>query len=199
MAYVQQTAETIPGQSTSNIVAKAKELNLFVVFGMTEKDGADLLYNTSVLLGPDGVLGKHRKRYLADSNFGFNEHLIWRTGQVWDVVESPLGKVGLMICIELGWYPGPVLANQGADLLVTASGWPAFGGDGGGWDTYTTGNASQAKRWHVVSNQVGAAGHIYGYGHSRVVDPKGTIICDTGTGEGLVMWATDILIDARTP
>jgi len=97
MAYVRQTAETIPGQSTSNIVVKAKELNLFVVFGMTEKDAAGLLYNANVLLGPDGVIGKHRKRYLWDSNYGGNEDLIWRTGQVWDVVESPLGKVGLMI------------------------------------------------------------------------------------------------------
>lgn len=199
MAYVQQTAEMIPGQSTSNLVAKANELNLFVVFGMTEKDAADLLYDTSVLLGPDGVIGKHRKRYLWDSSFGGNEHLIWHTGQVWDVVESPLGKVGLMICIEMGWYPGPVLANQGADLLVTSSGWPAFGGDGGGWDTYTTGNASQANRWHVVSNQVGAAGYLNDYGHSRVVDPKGTIVCDTGAIEGLVIWATDILTDIRTP
>ncbi len=199
MAYVQQTAETIPGQSTSNVVAKAAELNLFVVFGMTEKDAADSLYNTSVLLGPNGVLGKHRKRYLADSSFDFNEHLIWRAGSVWDVVESPLGKVGLMICVEMGYYPGPVLANQGAQLLVTSSGWPAFGGNGGGWDTCTTGNAAQAKRWHVVSNQVGTAGYINDYGHSRVIDPKGAIVCDTGAVEGLVMWATDILIDARTP
>ena len=61
MAYTRQTAETIPGQSTSNVVAKAKELNLFVVFGMTEKDGAGLLYNANVFLGPDGVIGKHRK------------------------------------------------------------------------------------------------------------------------------------------
>ena len=64
MAYVRQTAETIPGQSTSKIVVKAKELNLFVVFGMTEKDGADLLYNTSVLLGPDGILGKDPQEWL---------------------------------------------------------------------------------------------------------------------------------------
>jgi predicted amidohydrolase len=60
-------------------------------------------------------------------------------------------------------------------------------------------NAVLSRRWHVVSQQVGTVGHVQVYGHSRVVDPKGTIVCDTGTGEGLVMWATDILIDARTP
>lgn len=112
MAYVRQTAETIPGQSTSNVVAKAKELNLFVVFGMTEKDQAGLLYNASVFLGPDGVIGKHRKRYLAGASYSGNEEQIWRPGQVWDVVDSPLGKVGLLICLEMVYNPGPVLTGR---------------------------------------------------------------------------------------
>jgi predicted amidohydrolase len=97
----------------------------------------------------------------------------------------------------LGAYPGSVLANQGADLLVTSAAW--LSGDGSSWESFTKGNASQAKRWHVVSDQVGGAGHVNFYGHSQVVDPKGKVLCDTGAGQGLVMWATDILIDSRTP
>ena len=72
---MRETAETIPGQSTSNLVAKARELNLFVVFGMTEKDAAGLLYNANVFLGPDEVIGKHRK-----TRFIGNDALIWRLG-----------------------------------------------------------------------------------------------------------------------
>jgi predicted amidohydrolase len=195
MAYTRQTAETIPGLSTSNVVAKAKGLNLFVVFGMTEKDGAGLLYNANVFLGPDGVIGKHRK-----TRFIGNDALIWRLGTGYSVLDSPIGKIGLIICIEMwsdGSYPGPVLAGQSADLLVTPSAWWSSSPDG--YDVVTVQNAVLSRRWHVVSQQVGTVGHVQVYGHSRVVDPKGTIVCDTGTGEGLVMWATDILIDARTP
>jgi predicted amidohydrolase len=113
MAYVRQTAETIPGPSTSNLVAKANELNLFVAFGMTETDEADTLYNTSVFLGPQGVFGKHRKYHLwGDDGTGGNEPLIWQRGPDEPaVVASPLGKVGLIICVEMGYYEGPVLAN----------------------------------------------------------------------------------------
>jgi predicted amidohydrolase len=57
----------------------------------------------------------------------------------------------------------------------------------------------QAKRWHVVSDQTGIGGMIPVLGHSRVVDPQGRIVGDTGTTEGVAMWATDILIDTRTP
>ena len=195
MAYVRQTAETIPGQSASNVVAKAKELNLFVVFGMTEKDQAGLLYNANVFLGPDGVIGKHRKRYLTGASYGLNEDQIWVPGQVWDVFDSPLGKVGLLICLEMTFNPGPVLAGQGAVLLVTSSAW--YSGSASTYDQVTTSNALQARRWHVVSDQTGIGGMIPVLGHSRVVDSQGRIVCDTGTGEGLVMWATDILIDAR--
>jgi predicted amidohydrolase len=195
MAYTQQTAETIPGQSTSNVVAKARELNLFVVFGMTEKDGAGLLYNANVFLGPDGVIGKHRKTY-----FVGNDALIWHLGTGYEVLDSPIGKIGLMICVETwsgGHYPGPVLAGLGADLLVTSSAWWSSAGDS--WAPVIVENAVRANRWHVASQQVGLVGHVQVWGHSLIVDPKGTIVCDTGTGAGLVMWATDILIDARTP
>jgi predicted amidohydrolase len=197
MAYVRQTSETIPGQSTSNIVVKAKELNLFVVFGMTEKDQAGLLYNANVFLGPDGVLGKHRKRYLTGASLGANEDQIWVPGQVWDVVNSPIGKVGLLTCLEMAYAPGPILAGQGATLLVTSSAWSSDYRSY--YEQYTTSNASLAQRWHVVSDMVGADGHLTSLGFSRVVDPQGRIVCDTGAMAGLVIWATDILIDARTP
>ncbi len=195
MAYTRQTAEMIPGLSTSNVVAKAKELNLFVVFGMTEKDREGLLYNANVFLGPDGVIGKHRKTY-----FIGNDSQIWRLGSGYAVLDSQIGKIGLIICIELysgGNYPGPLLASQGADLLVTCSAWWSSGASS--WAEATVLNAVQADRWHVASQQVGTVGHVQVYGHSQIVDPKGKIVRDTGATEGLVMWATDILIDTRIP
>ena len=196
MAYIWQTAETIPGPSTSNVVAKAQGLNLLVVFGMTETDQTNL-YNANVFLGPDGVLGKHRKRYLTGASLGANEDKIWKAGQVWDVVDSPIGKVGLLICLEMAYNPGPVLAGQGASLLVTSSAWSSA--YLGLYEQYTTSNALQAQRWHVVSDMVGVDGHLTSLGYSRVVDPRGRVVCDTGSSEGMVIWATDILIDIRTP
>jgi predicted amidohydrolase len=195
MAYIRATAEMIPGASTSNVVAKANELNLFVVFGMTEKDQAGLLYNANVFLGPDGVIGKHRKTY-----FVGNDALIWHVGAGYQVLDSPIGKLGLMICAEMysGWnYPGPVLASQGADLLVTSSAW--WNSVAWAWDLMTVTNAVLAGRWHVVSQQVGTIGYAQCYGHSRVVDPLGRIVCDSGASQGMVIWATDRVTDIRDP
>jgi hypothetical protein len=48
MAYVRETAEMVPGPSTDKLVAKAKDLGIHVVLGMTEKDQAGKLYNAAV-------------------------------------------------------------------------------------------------------------------------------------------------------
>lgn len=196
MAYVRQTAETVPGPSTSNLVAKASELNLYVVFGLTETDEAGHLYNTSVLLGPQGVLGKHRKYHLWDASYNGNEALIWELGPaVPAVIESPLGKVGLLICIEQALGEDTRLVNAGADFLVSGSLW--FTGAENTWEEYTAGNARRTKRWYVATDQVGPVGHLTTIGRSRVVDPLGRIIRDTGAKEGMVVCAMDLTIDAN--
>ena len=192
--YVRDTAETIPGASTDTLVKKAGELGIYVVFGMTEAsvdDGA--LYNTSVFLGPDGIVGKYRKMTLWDAILQGNEHLIWQRGNELGIVDSPLGTVGLMICADMIAVPGPELAAQGADLLVTISAWPSY--SRGYYDDATKANAMRAERWHVVSNQVGAVTRdLKDCGHARVIDPTGEIVVDTGDEEGMVMAETDLLI-----
>jgi predicted amidohydrolase len=55
----------------------------------------------------------------------------------------------------------------------------------------------RSGRWHVVSNQVGAVGHAVCNGHSRVVDPSGRVVVDTGARKGIVMWSTDMTVDAE--
>ena len=196
LTYLQETAETIPGKSTKEMTEAARKLNIFVVFGMTEKSLDGKLYNSSVFLGPDGVIGKYRKKHLWDSETGGNEHLSWLTGTENGVFDSPLGKVGLMICIEMWHDMGLKLAEDGADFLVTVSAWPSSGGDI--FEDVSIKNALEAGRWHFVSNQVGSVGHAIDYGHSRIVAPSGVVVDDTGGVEGMVIVKTDILIDAGT-
>jgi predicted amidohydrolase len=199
MAYVRGTAETVPGPSTSNLVARANALNLFVVFGMTEQDTATTnLYSSAVFLGPQGVLGTHRK----SMSFGNDARLFARGTNLIEVFDSPIGRAGINICGEIAGesqseatLTGPRLAAAGADFLLTVTGW--WASDAALYDPATTLNASRANRWHVVADQVGLIGYVWTYGHSRVVDPQGRILCDTGSSEGLVTWETDILIDAN--
>ena len=189
LEYIIDTAESVPGPSTNDLVTAAKKHNIHIVFGMTEKSSDGKLYNTSVFLGPDGIIGKYRKRHLWDSETGGNEHLSWQTGVDSGVFDSPFGRIGLMICIEMSYGYSRILVDEGADFLVTVSAWPNFAGHI--FDEVSVSNALENSCWHIVSNQVGIVGHAMDYGHSKIVSPNGKVIADTGTEEGMVIATID--------
>lgn len=194
LAYVSDTAEPIPGESTRRLIEKAKEVGIYVIYGMTERGADGKLYNTSVFLGPEGVLESYRKNTLWDYGASGNEHLFWSRGtDRGTVVESPLGRIGLMICIEMAFDYGKDLDQKGADLLVTVSAWPVEGGHD--YEGVTVQNARACDCWHVVADQVGKVGYGPDYGHSRIVDPSGKVVADTGSDEGMVIAETGLFID----
>jgi nitrilase len=75
----------------------AKKYSLYMVVGVVERDGGTL-YCTALYFSPQGELvGKHRK--LMPTAL---ERVIWGFGDGTDlaVIESPLGKIGGLICWE---------------------------------------------------------------------------------------------------
>ena len=59
-------AETIPGQSTEEMAELAAQLDVYVVFGMVERDKnrSDVFYNSAAVIGPTGILGSYQKVHL---------------------------------------------------------------------------------------------------------------------------------------
>ena len=63
-AEVKPMVEPIPGPTTKHFTELASRLGCHIVIGMPEVDPVtDLYYNSAVLIGPDGVVGKHRKTH----------------------------------------------------------------------------------------------------------------------------------------
>ena len=81
--------------------AAARRLKVTVAVGVHERDGKysrATLYNTIVLIGPDGeILNRHRK--LVPTN---PERMVWGMGDAsgLKVVETPSGRLGSLICWE---------------------------------------------------------------------------------------------------
>ena len=114
-------AEPIPGPGTDKLMAACRKLNVYVVVGLLEKDG-DKCYNTAVLLGPSGLLGKHRKLHLPYLGV---DRFLNRGDLPLTVYDTEVGKIGMGICYDLMFAEhSRVLALQGADLLVFPSSWP---------------------------------------------------------------------------
>lgn len=96
---------------------QAKKLNLHIVSGFHEIDN-NLLYNTSVLLGPSGIIGKYRKIHLFMNEFDFFE----KGNLGLPVYDIGICKVGMLICFD--WvFPEVwrILALKGADIICHPS------------------------------------------------------------------------------
>lgn len=196
LLYLRETAEPIPGPSTEALADICRQYGISVIFGMTE-DGRDgYFYNASVFLGPNGLIGKRRKGFLASTLYGCNEHLYYRRGSGTTPRDSPMGEAGLIVGIEMFSETGTLLAGNGAEFLVNVSAWPGDSSfDRKLYNNLTEKIARDNGLWHIVANQIDGGEHWSSYGHARIVDPNGLIIGDTGAQEGMVVATTDIVID----
>ena len=126
----------------------AREHGVTVLVGVHERDGRfsrGTLYNAAVLIGPDGaILNRHRK--LVPTNA---ERMVWGQGDGSGlrVVETPVGRVGSLICWE-NYMPLArfTLYAQGLDFYVAPT-WDA----GSGWVSSMRHIALEGRCW-VLGN-----------------------------------------------
>ncbi|MSU61531.1 MAG: carbon-nitrogen hydrolase family protein [Pedosphaera sp.] len=110
-----EAAEPIPGPSTAYFGALSKTHGLHLVVGLVERE-RHLIYNTGVLIGPDGALvGKYRKVSLPRTEIEAGI----TPGTEYPVFETKLGRIGMMICYD-GFFPEPArqLAIRGAEIIA---------------------------------------------------------------------------------
>lgn len=115
-----EIAETIPGPSSTYFAGLAKQHRLHLVLSLYERD-RNLIYNTAVLLGPDGALiGRYRKVSLPPSEAAKGI----APGKDYPVFDTAFGKVGLMVCYD-GFFPEVAreLTKNGAEVIA----WPVWG------------------------------------------------------------------------
>ena len=93
-------AEAVPeGPCVQAWMNFAREHRIYLAAGIAECDGVQL-FDTAVLVGPDGFIGKYRKAHL------WNEEKLWFTpGNLgFPVFDTPIGRIGLLICWDI-WFP----------------------------------------------------------------------------------------------
>ncbi|MGQ0845770.1 MAG: carbon-nitrogen hydrolase family protein [Sporichthyaceae bacterium] len=99
-AYVRRLYEesvTVPGPAAAALGAAARAAGAYVAMGVNELDGGTL-YNSLLYFSPEGELvGRHRKLMPTGG-----ERTIWGfgDGSTLDVIQTPFGRVGGLICWE---------------------------------------------------------------------------------------------------
>jgi predicted amidohydrolase len=110
-------SDTVPGERTDALAAICAAGGFHLVAGLAERD-AGRLYNSAVLVGPDGLVGCYRKVHL----FRFEKTVFDPGDRRFAVFDVAGTRVGMLICFD--WiYPeaARALALAGADVIAHPS------------------------------------------------------------------------------
>ena len=199
-------AVPVPNEHTARYHAKAREHGIYIQTGtFIEHDPAwpGVLFNTTCLIGPEGIITKYRK---------VNPWIPWEvhasphdvpgyTEELFPVARTELGNLGCAICYD--WlFPEAIraLAFNGAEVLIRVSAYMDPWGATPPMDWWTVVNRCRALEnlaYVVAANQGASLQHYAPFswpGGSMVVDYDGRILAqaDPGPGEKIVVAEIDL-------
>ncbi|WP_255016824.1 carbon-nitrogen hydrolase family protein [Cyanobium sp. A2C-AMD] len=107
--------DTIPGRATDALLPVLKRTGMLMSVGIAEKDAyTGIFYNTAVLLGPEGIIGKYRKNGLN----GQDVQLFGPGDTDVGVFDTPIGRIALIICYDdTYWQYDRLAALRGAQII----------------------------------------------------------------------------------
>lgn len=161
-------------------------------------EGAEKLVNRSIIISSNGAIAaRYDKMHLFDVDLASGE--TWREsaayvgGEQPVVVPTPLGLMGLAICYDMR-FPDlfSFYAKSGVDIITLPSAFTVPTGEAH-WHVLLRARAIESAAFVIAAAQCGV--HEDGrqtYGHSLVVDPWGTILCDMGSAPGLAYVDLDL-------
>jgi predicted amidohydrolase len=169
-----ELAETIPGPATEEMAQLARELDVYIIFGMPEQDALDAekRYISAAVIAPAGIRGAYRKLHLPPWP-RFTESLCFCPGDNVPVWQTRYGTLGVLICYDFYFFPelARIMALKGAGLLINAT----ASATGPGKPYYivqqTGSRATENLVYAASANLVGTERTKTYYGHSVIAGP----------------------------
>jgi len=205
-----ERAPTVPGPTTEQVAAAAREAGMVVVLGVNERDHGSL-YNTQLIFDADGELLLKRRKITPT----YHERMVWGQGDGAGLrtVATRVGRVGALACwehynplaryalmaeheeIHCAQFPGslvgPIFAEQmGVTIRHHALESGCFVVNATGW--------LHDEQIRSITPDEKLQGALRGGCHAAIVSPEGKYLAEPLTeGEGLVIADLDLALIAK--
>ena len=182
---IKPLVESIPGPTTDKFYEISKRYDCYIVIGFPEVDKeTNLYYNSAVLIGPEGIIGKHRKShsYIAEPKWSApgQEHLVYNT---------KIGKIAILICMDIHFIEtARLVALQDADIIIHISNWLSERTPGPYWIS----RAFENSAYLIEGNRWGLERTVQFSGGSCIINPDGSIASVIDSGDGICYAEIDI-------
>ncbi len=195
-------AEEVPsGPTIQGWESFAKEHQVYIVGCLPELEGV-VLFDTAVLVGPDGFIGKYRKTHLWNE-----EKLYFSPGDLgYPVFDTKIGRIGLLVCWDI-WFPetSRIVAQQGADIICIPTGWvwtppPLYDESGVCMAAYLTMTAAHSNNVFIATaDRIGTERTSGFMGNSLIAGTNGWPIDRiAGPDEDTIVYADIDVVQSRT-
>lgn len=190
------------GKILDEMRALAKRMDVHLVLGGLPEAGrtSERVFNSSVHVLPDGeIAAVYRKIHLFDVHFAhantsLRESASVEYGDVDQAIVSatPWGGLGLSVCYDVRF---PELYRRlvavGAQLLSIPAAFTLHTGKDH-WHVLLRARAIENQCFVIAAAQQGRHSPTrFTYGHSLIVDPWGTVLCECPDGEGVAVAELD--------
>ncbi|WP_415656234.1 Nit6803 family nitrilase [Roseateles sp.] len=205
-----ERAPTVPGPTTEQVAAAAREAGMVIVLGVNERDHGSL-YNTQLIFDADGELLLKRRKITPT----YHERMVWGQGDGAGLrtVATRVGRVGALACwehynplaryalmaeheeIHCAQFPGslvgPIFAEQmGVTIRHHALESGCFVVNATGW--------LHDEQIRSITPDEKLQGALRGGCHAAIVSPEGKYLAEPLTeGEGLVIADLDMALIAK--
>jgi len=150
-----------------SIISKTK--GIYLIAGIAEKEKSRL-YNSAIVIGPEGYIGKHRKINLPKGEKIFDR------GKSLEIFKIGNVKIGIAICFE-SWFPESmrILMLQGAQIICCPTNF------GGPWTSDVMKVRSlENKVFTIMANRIGKewidSEEAEFRGESQITDHGGNVL-----------------------
>jgi N-carbamoylputrescine amidase len=192
-------SEDIPeGPSSTRWIECCKKYDAYIVAGIAERED-NRLYDSAVVLGPEGHIGTYRKIHLWDE-----EKLWFEPGNLGlPVFDLPFGRIGCRICYDI-WFPETtrILAAQGADIICDSTNWVVAEPLQSKEKITAVYSAQQNSLFNscfsICSDRIGMERGQDFIGNSVITSPSGDLLAGPGSPDEPEIVTTEInLMEAR--
>lgn len=182
---VARIAEPLDGPTVRRLSVRAAAHDCLLVLGLPERAG-DSLYNSAVVIGPEGVVMAYRKTHLWGA-----EKRIFAAGDCFRAADRGAYVLGALVCYDVEFpEPARALATMGCGLIALCN---------GNMDPYgevhrraIVARAQENQLFVAMANRVGAGRDETFAGGSMVVGPNGTVLAEMAGGEGVLSVGIDM-------
>lgn len=199
-----ENAEPIPGPTIERLMKKARQHQVWLHCGSIFETipGEKKLYNTSVLLNPQGeVVAKYRKIHLYDVEVSNGPSVLEsrtkKPGTEIVVADTDLAKIGLSICYDMR-FPElyRIMTLRGAQVLFVPAEYTLFTGKDH-WEPVLRARAIENQCYVIAPGQIGVKPNFQAYGKTLIIDPWGNVIAKSSDKEGFITAEIDMELLAK--